>query len=661
MTYALISKVSRSSKWLLHTAAVVFATMILASQHASALDLIETPMLVDRVQKKALPPVAKRVPTTPLVVDMAARGREAGRHGGEIVTLVARSRDIRYVSAYSYARLIGYDADLKLQNDLVEHVEVEGERVFTFKLRAGHRWSDGHPFTSEDMRYWWEDVANSKDLSPAGPPEFMMVDGKPPLFEVLDAQRVRYTWDAPNPRFMPTLAQPRDPFIYRPAHYLKPFHARYGDSTKLDVQARGLKMKSWAALHNRIDDMFENSNPALPTLQAWRITNAAPATRFVFERNPYYHRVDPLGRQLPYLDRIIADVATGGLMAAKANAGEADLLARGLNMNDMPILKEGEKAKNYRTLLWPIGRGSEVTLFPNLTVSDPVWRKLNRDVRFRRALSLAIDRRTLNNSLMFGLGVEGNNTVREGSTLSTPELRKQWAVYDRAQASSLLDSIGLTERDGAGIRQLPDGRPLEIIVEVDGEAAMTVDALELISEFWREVGIKLFIKPQDRTILRNRVYSGLTVMTAATGLDNAVPTPIMPPSELAPMRQDHYGWAKWGQFIETKGQQGEAIDMDGPRQLMEAYQTWAKTGDMAVKEAAWRSMLRQHADQQWTIGTISGAIQPVVLRNGLQNLPKQALYSWEPTSLLGVYRIDEIFWQEATRKEATKRGEVTAQ
>lgn len=637
----------------------LLSSLMLAMMPATALDLVETPMLGARVQSGALPPIAQRLPSVPLVVDLQARGREPGRHGGEIVTLVARSRDIRYISAYSYARLVGYDADLKLQNDLVERVEVEDERAFTFVLRAGHRWSDGQPFTSEDFRYWWEDIANAKDLSPAGPPEFMLVNGKPPSFEVLDALRVRYTWDAPNPRFLPTLAQPRDPFIYRPAHYLKPYHARYGDKTKLEVMARGLKMKSWAAMHNRLDDMFENSNPELPTLQPWRITNAAPATRFMFERNPFYHRVDPMGRQLPYIDRIIADVATGGLMAAKANAGEADLLARGLNMNDLPILKEGEKAKNYSTLMWPIARGSEVALFPNLTVTDPVWRKLNRDVRFRRALSLAIDRRTLNNSLMFGLGVEGNNTVREGSALSSPELRKMWAAYDPAQASRLLDEIGLTERDGAGIRKLPDGRTLEIIVEVDGEAAMTVDALELITEFWREVGIKLFIKPQDRTILRNRVYSGLTVMTAAQGLDNAVPTPIMPPSELAPMRQDHYGWAKWGQYIETKGQNGEAIDMDGPRRLMELYQTWARTGDMAVKEATWRDMLRQYADQQWTIGTIAGAIQPVVLRNGLKNLPPKALYSWEPTSLLGVYRIDEMFWQEATRKEASARDGAT--
>lgn len=622
---------------------------------ASALDTIETPALQEAVAAGRLPPVAARLPAEPLVVDLAARGRELGRPGGQIVTLVARARDIRYVSAYGYARLVGYDETFRLTPDLLADVQVEDERVFTLVLRKGHRWSDGQPFTAEDFRYWWEDVANNRDLSPSGPPDFMLVQGKPPVFEILDATRVRYTWPAPNPRFLPALAQPRDPFIYRPAHVLKPFHARYGERDRLDTLARGQKMKSWAALHNRVDDMFENSNPDLPTLQPWRVTNAAPATRFVFERNPYYHRVDMAGRQLPYLDRIVADVATGGLMAAKGNAGEADFLARGLSMSDAPVLKEGETAKNYRTLLWPIGRGSEIALYPNLTVTDPVWRALNRDVRFRRALSLAIDRKTLNNALLFGLGTPGNNTVREGSTLSSPDLRGRWASYDPAEASRLLDAVGLTKRDGSGIRLLPDGRLLEIIVEVDGESASTIDGLELIAEFWREVGVKLFIKPQERTILRNRVYAGLTIMTAAQGLDNAVPTPIMPPHELAPIRQDHYAWAKWGQFVETKGEKGEKPDLPGPARLMDLYKTWAMTGDMRVKESVWREMLAMHAEEQWTIGTVAGALQPIVLRNGLRNLPARALYAWEPASLVGVYRIDEMFWADPARREVAAR------
>ena len=224
--------------------------------------------------------------------------------------------------------------------------------------------------------------------------------------------------------------------------------------------------------------MNEQSNPDLPTLQAWRVTNAAPANRFTFERNPFYHRVDAAGHQLPYVDRIIMDVAAGGLLAAKANAGEADLLFRGLTMADIPILKEGERFRGYKTHLWPNARGSELALYPSLNAADPVWRALNRDVRFRRALSLAIDRKTLNNALLFGLGTEGNNTIMAESPLFSPELRTTHATYDPAEASRLLDEIGLTKRNGAGIRLLPDGRELEIIVETDGEGGLIVDGLD---------------------------------------------------------------------------------------------------------------------------------------------------------------------------------------
>ncbi len=615
---------------------------------AFAQNFIEPPMLEKKIAEKALPPMAERIPATPLVVDAA------GQHGGDIVTLVGRARDIRYISTYAYTRLVGYDRHLKLQPDLLEKFENEDDRIYTFTLRAGHRWSDGSPFTAEDFRYYWEDVAKNKELSPAGPPEFMIVDGKLPRFEVIDERTVRYSWDTPNPRFLPQLAGPLDPAIYRASRYLKQFHAKYADKAALDEQAKKQKLKSWAALHNRLDDMKEQTNPDLPTLAAWRVTNAAPANRFVFERNPYYHRIDKQGHQLPYVDRIIMDVSAGSLFAAKANAGEVDLLFRGLSMSDIPVLKEGEKAKGYRTLIWPYARGSELALYPNLNAIDPVWRQLNRDVRFRRALSLGIDRKTLNNALLFGLGSEGNNTVVAESPLFSPELRTLNAQYDPAEASRLLDEIGLTKRNGAGIRLLPDGRELEVIVETDGESSLVVDGLTLIGEFWREIGVRLFVKPQDRTVLRNRAFSGLTTMVASIGIDNAIPTAIMPPAEFAPMRQDNYAWPKWGQYIETKGMNGEAIDMPEAKRLAELYDIWMSTSDEGVQEQVWREMLRNHAENQWVIGTVAGALQPIVIRNGLQGLPEKALYSWEPTALLGIYRVDEIHWNKATGKEARR-------
>lgn len=612
----------------------------------AAQNLQETPFFKDNAKK--LPPVAERVPATPLVVEAH------GQPGGDIVTLVPRARDIRYISTYSYTRLIGYDKDLRLQPDLLERFDDEGDMVFTFVLRAGHRWSDGAPFTTEDFRYYWEDIALNKDLSPAGPPEFMLVDGKPPRVEIIDERTIRYSWEKPNPRFLPQLAGAIDPAIYRASKYLKQFHAKYADKAALDEKAKQQKLKSWSALHNRMDDMKEQTNPDLPTLMPWRVTNAAPTNRFVFERNPYYHRVDKQGYQLPYIDRIIMDVSAGGLFAAKANAGETDLLFRGLSMGDIPVLKEGEKTHNYSTLLWPYARGTELALYPGLNAVDPVWRQLNRDIRFRRALSLGIDRNTLNNALLFGLGTEGNNTVVPESPLFSEDLRTLNAQYDPAQASRLLDEIGLTQRNGAGFRLLPDGRELEIIVETDGESSLVVDGLTLIGEFWREIGVRLFVKPQDRTVLRNRAFAGLTVMVAAQGFDNAVPTAIMPPTEFAPMKQDNYSWPKWGQYIETKGMNGEAIDMPEAKHLSDLYDTWMSTSDRDVQGKVWREMLKNHAENQWVIGTIAGALQPIVVRNGLQGLPVKALYSWEPTAMLGIYRVDEIYWNKAARKEASR-------
>ena len=637
----------------LRTSVLVALAIVAAGSAAAAESPVETPLFAERVKRGELPPIAERLPKEPVVVDLAAKGRVVGKPGGEVVSLVARARDIRYMSAHSYTRLVGYTEKLALEPDVLAKVDNENDQVFTFHLRPGHRWSDGKPFTAEDFRYYWEDVAQNKDLSPAGVPDFLLVESKPPRFEILDEHTVRYGWHKPNPRFLPQLAGPRDPFIYRPAHYLKRFHAKYADKAELDEAAKKQKLKSWAALHNRLDDMNEQTNPDLPTLQPWRVTNAAPAQRFVFERNPFYHRVDTKGQQLPYVDRVVLDVAAAGLMAAKANAGEADLLFRGLSMGDIPILKEGERAKGYRTLLWPIARGSELALYPNLNTTDPVWRALNRDVRFRRALSLGIDRKTLNNALLFGLGTEGNNTVIAESPLFAPELRTTNATYDPGQASRLLDEIGLTKRNGAGIRLLPDGRELEIIVETDGEGGLIVDGLTLITEFWREIGVRLFVKPQDRAILRNRAYSGLTVMVAAQGLDNAIPTAGMPPTELAPMMQTFYSWPKWGQYVETKGKNGEECDVAEARALLSLYEAWMATGDDAVQEQIWREMLANHAENQWSIGTLAGAIQPIVVKEGLTNLPKRALYSWEPTAMLGVYRIDEFFWDRAAGKEAS--------
>lgn len=142
---------------------IALLTLITFGPPASALELKETPGLADRVGKD-LPPVAERVPSEPLVVDLEASGREIGTSGGEINTLIGRSKDVRLINVWGYARLVGYNENLDLVPDLLKDLVSEEDRRFTLHLRKGHKWSDGAPFTSEDIRFWYEDIALNEEL-----------------------------------------------------------------------------------------------------------------------------------------------------------------------------------------------------------------------------------------------------------------------------------------------------------------------------------------------------------------------------------------------------------------------------------------------------------------------------------------------------------------
>lgn len=624
---------------------------------AHAVAPVETPMLAPLVAAGALPPVAERLPQDPLVVHFkeagapstteAAIGAETalspGRQGGDLTMLVARDKDTRLMYSFGYARLVAYDQDLQIVPDILKSVDVQDERVFTLHLRPGMRWSDGAPFTTEDFRFWWQDIANDKHLAPYGPPVEILVDGEKPKVDIIDETTVRYSWTHRNPFFLPALAGAQPLQIFAPAHYLRQFLPRYADPGTLKALVKKAGARNWAALFIRKGHLYNMDNPDLPTLQPWVNTTAAPAERFVFVRNPYYFKVDELGRQLPYINRVYLVVADPKIIPAKTGAGESDLQWRYLHFDNYTFLKEGEARNDNQVRLWRSGYGSRLALFPNLTVNDPVWRTLLRDVRFRRALSVGIDREEINQVIYYGLARPSNDTVVHRSPLWRQDFETRWAQYDPALANQLLDQVGLTRRDGDGIRLMPDGRPLEIVVETAGESTEEVDMLQLIADSWRALGIKLLIKPSQPELLRDRVFSGATVMSIGRGLDSGLATADMSPAELVPDQQDEYQWPKWGQYVETKGKAGEKPDMPVATELLSLMGDWQTAPDEAGRRAAWLKILALRADQVLTIGVVNDVPDPVVVRNTLHNVPKEGVVSWMPGSLLGIYRPD-TFW-----------------
>lgn len=607
----------------------------------------EPEMLRELVESGKLPPMAGRLPVTPRVINLSALGREPGRHGGDIRTVIGGQKDIRLMTINGYSRLVGFDEKLKLEPDILEKVDVVEDRIYTFHIREGHKWSDGSPVTTEDFRYTFEDVLLNEDISSGGLPVSMKAGGKGPLFEIVGDRSVRFTWESPNPDFLPKLASAQPIVLLLPSAYMKQFHEKYQDGDKLKELMKKFKAKKWTALHIKMSRQYRPENPDLPTLDPWRNTTAPPAEQFVFERNPYFHRVDENGLQLPYIDRVILGVSSSAIIAAKTGAGESDLQSSGIDFTDYTFLKDSEKRYPVKVHLWKRTIGSRIALLPSMNYEDAVWKPILRDVRFRRALSLAIDRREINMAVFYGLGKESADTALPESPLYDEKVAKAWIAHDVAKANALLDEMGLTERDDDGLRLLPDGRGMQIIVETAGESTLETDVLELVTDYWSKVGLSLFIKTSQRDIFRSRAIAGQVMVAIWSGLDNGLPTADMNPSQLAPTSEDQYQWPLWGIHYLTGGEQGEAPDLPEAVELMTLLRQWQSSMTMEDKTVIWKKMLAIYAEQVFSIGIVNQTLQPILANARLRNLPAQGLYGFEPTCYFGVYKPDTFWLTEA--------------
>jgi len=169
--------------------------------------------------------------------------------------------------------------------------------------------------------------------------------------------------------------------------------------------------------------------------------------------------------------------------------------------------------------------------------------------------------------------------------------------------------------------------------------------MELVGETWLKIGVKMFTKPSQREVLRNRIFAGEALMAIWFGFENGVPTAVMSPEEFVPVRQQSYQWPKWGQYVETGGRSGEAVDMAPAEELMQHYRRWREATTIEAKEEIWHRILEINAEEVFTIGLIAAVPQPVVRSAALRNLPEKAIYNWDPGDHFGIYRTD-CLWLE---------------
>ena len=570
------------------------------------------------LEGRDLPPVEERLPNDPVVVVPMG---PIGRYGG--TARITRNEWLTFPNVES-PMTISADMRTFLPNLAGSWSVSPDGRAITLRLRPGIKWSDGVPLSSDDFLFVFNDLWLNKEYSPVT--DRNVIGGRAVK---VDDLTFSYVFETPSPLFVNLLAQYGN-FLIAPKHYYRDFHPAYVDREVLNERIQEMGYISWMAfIFACMRGQIEQSVDA-PTLDAFRMVYRSP-TLARYERNPYYFKIDPAGHQLPYIDAVESKVIDNKeVITAMASTGQLDFSAYELRTQDIPLLKLGERTGEIRVLVWNRIHSSDVVIQPNYNHEDKRLRALYWDRRFRRALSLAINRPEMNAIIYFGRGTPRQVTAHPSSSYFEPAFARAYTDYDPVTAKELLDAIGLEDRNGDGLREYPDGTPLTITLEfIDWETPKAI-TLELVATYWREAGIDLRLKVVDSNLQSARAQAGdmqMTVWHADRVTDILLP---LQPDWWVPRRAgwDMAMWNDWARWYQTDGRLGEE-----PPPVMRQLQAWSDemrvTMDESRRIALGKKILASNAENVWCIGTVGLAPHPVVVTRRLRGIPPKAIWGWD--------------------------------
>ncbi|MEQ7126054.1 ABC transporter substrate-binding protein [Actinopolymorpha sp. B11F2] len=585
----------------------------------------EAPMLAERVKAGTLPPVGRRLPKKPLVVEPAER---IGQYGGTWRAAML-GPDTAWLD-----RSVGYDPVLRWRPDartfgrdqvvpgVAESFEVNADATeYVFRFREGTRWSDGEPFTADDVLFAYDDVLRNEDISPLLAAAYLSADG-PATLEKIDDYAVRVTFPAPNALFaqrMATKAYGLD-FVRLPKHYLSQFHASYADNA--DQLAEEEKLGDWVALFDAKRDRW--ANPELPTLNAWIIRQpVGEGDRVVAERNPYYWKVDPDGSQLPYLDEFVNAIITDPeVMLLKATNGEFDMQTRTItSLRNKPVLAQSREKGGYEFVDMVNANMNTAIISLNLCHKDPVKREIFRNRDFRIGLSHAINRPEIIVAAYQRQGEPAQPAPRPESDFYDETLAKQYTEYDVDLANSHLDRAGYSDRDGDGLRLGPDGSPIRFSVEIASQdyGFAWASVMDLVRGYWREVGIDVNIRAEDGDLFYERKDANLFDAVVWQG-DVGGMDPRLEPRYYMPYRDESNFALAWAEWYQTKGAGGEEPPA-AVREQMRLYDQMAATADPAEQDQLLRDVIAMAREQFYAIGIALPPKGYCIRRTDFHNVP----------------------------------------
>lgn len=585
----------------------------------------EAPMLSELVSAGSLPPVDQRLPDNPIVVTPLD---SVGTYGGTWHTGSIERNGNDLIRNIGYEQLMRYTPDYSaVIPNIAESAEAnEDGTEYIFRLHSGVKWSDGSPFTADDVVFWYEDVIMNREITPTSPTI-------PFTVSKIDDLTVSWTFEAPNGLFLKDVARVNNERACgHPKAHLTQYHARY-NTENLDELVAEHEMNTWADLFNFMRE--PHNNPDIPTMWPWKLEAGfgTGLTSVTATRNPYYVKVDTDNNQLPYIDEYVLELATDNeVLVLMALNGELDWQEQWINApRNKSVFFDSQEEGDFRIFDLTPTTVNVLNIMLNMNCTDPVIQEIARNRDFRIGLSHAIDRQQLIDVVFLSQGTPAQTSPRPESKYYHEELATQYLEFDLDTANEYLDTA-FPEKDNQGYRLGPDGNRISLIFEIDAGRTTYIDCLELIKQTWDEVGVEMNVRTMDRALWEERVRGTSFEYHASAhifggGAGDAV---ILDPRYWFPQNTGNSFWAKaWAHwYVDSDSQLAEEPPDDAKRQ-MELYREIRATSDEAKQEELLAEILGIQADIFPIIGVAYEGNLYGVASNRLKNTPDVLPSSWD--------------------------------
>ena len=593
---------------------------------SSAWSFQESPALAELVKKGTLPSVDKRLPPTPAIVKPFDT---TGRYGGTWRRAYTGVSDLNETRKIVYDPLVRWSPEFKIQPNLCVSWDIQNEgRVYILKLIPGVKWSDGAPFTADDVLFAVNDTLLDKEVASSAP-SWLAPGGDEPTVTKIDDFTIKFEYKNPYGLFLENLACPNGmALVTRPKHYLMNFHKKYAKPEKIEALLKEKNSSSWNKLFGELinirNALFVNTE--IPSILAWITKDPAPGKRFVMERNPYYWKVDQKGNQLPYIDLVSTEfVNEANMVLLKAVAGEIDMQANHLGGMSNSILLLAQLGSGNFRLVPKISTASVgLLLAPNLNHQDAEMKKILGDKRFRIALSHAIRRSEINNILFRGKGKPRQAAPLKESPFYSESYENAHLSYDPDLANKMLDEIGLkVGPDGWRCRH--DGQRLQLSLDVMASIQAWVDAAEILGSDFKKIKIDTAVKSETRELFRQRTQSlahDIALWPGDGGLEC-----LLEPRWYLPYSQESLYAPLYAQWYQSRGKSGEEPPAE-IKTMMETFDKIVHTPDDQKKIELFNKILAINEENLYVIGMVYQPPDYYVVAPNMKNIPQSDFQSW---------------------------------